>query len=73
MYYRAVLLLLIFWANTYTIYSQGNEILFEDFIIQHEGLDNVAGELVPINIDEIEKKIRFFYRRKVSQDRRENR
>lgn len=64
MYYRAVLLLLIFWANTYTIYSQGNEILFEDFIIQHEGLDNVAGELVPINIDEIEKKIRFFIEEK---------
>ena len=64
MFYRAVLLLLIFWANTYTIYAQGNEILFEDFIIQHEGLDNVAGELVPINIDEIEKKIRFFIEEK---------
>lgn len=64
MFYRAVLLLLIFWANTYTTYAQGNEILFEDFIIQHEGLDNVAGELVPINIDEIEKKIRFFIEEK---------
>lgn len=64
MFYRAVLLLLIFWANTYTTYAQGNEIVFEDFIIQHEGLDNVAGELVPINIDEIEKKIRFFIEEK---------
>ena len=64
MFYRAVLLLLIFWANTYTTYAQGNEILFEDFIVQHEGLDNVAGELVPINIDEIEKKIRFFIEEK---------
>jgi hypothetical protein len=33
---------------------------FEHFIEQHQGLDNVSGELVPIGISEIERKINFF-------------
>ena len=44
--------------------QENNQVIFEDFILQHEGLDNSAGELIPINIDEIERKIRFFIEEK---------
>ena len=44
--------------------AQNVDIAFEDFIVEHEGLDNTAGELVPINIDEIERKIRFYIEEK---------
>ena len=44
--------------------QDNNQVVFEDFIEQHEGLDNSAGELIPINIDEIERKIRFYIEEK---------
>ena len=44
--------------------QDNNQVIFEDFIEQHEGLDNSAGELIPINIDEIERKIRFYIEEK---------
>ena len=37
---------------------------FNHFIEQHQGLDNASGELVPIGISEIEKKIKFFIEEK---------
>ena len=44
--------------------QDNNQVVFEDFIEQHEGLDNSAGELIRINIDEIERKIRFYIEEK---------
>lgn len=44
--------------------QDNNQVVFEDFNEQHEGLDNSAGELIPINIDEIERKIRFYIEEK---------
>ena len=41
--------------------AQEQRVKIEDFIIEHEGFDeNEAGEITPINIKEINKKIRFF-------------
>ena len=40
--------------------AQKTIVEFEHFIEQHQGLDNVSGELVPIGISEIERKIIFF-------------
>lgn len=37
---------------------------FDHFIEQHQGLDNVSGELVPIGISETERKINFFIEEK---------
>lgn len=37
---------------------------FDHFIEQHQGLDNVSGELVPIGISKIERKINFFIEEK---------
>ena len=42
----------------------------DDFITQHEGFEeNESGEIIPINIKEINKKIRFFCGANVSQCR----
>ena len=41
--------------------AQDDRVKIEDFIIEHEGFEeNDAGEITPINIKEINKKIRFF-------------
>ena len=41
--------------------AQDQRVKIEDFIIEHEGFEqNDAGEITPINIKEINKKIRFF-------------
>jgi hypothetical protein len=41
--------------------AQQQRVKIKDFIIEHEGFeDNEAGEITPINIKEINKKIRFF-------------
>lgn len=44
--------------------AQKTIVEFEHFIEQHQGLDNVSGELVPIGISEIERKIIFFIEEK---------
>lgn len=44
--------------------AQKSIVDFKDFIEQHQGLDNVSGELVPIGISEIERKINFFIEEK---------
>lgn len=41
-------------------YAQDERVHIKDFIVEHRGLDNIQGEIVPINIDEIKKKINFF-------------
>ena len=46
------------------IMAQQSIVGFEDFIEQHQGLDNASGELVPIRISEIEMKINFFIEEK---------
>ena len=56
--------MLILAFNCNVCIAQNVDIAFEDFIVEHEGLDNTAGELVPINIDEIERKIRFYIEEK---------
>ena len=41
--------------------AQEDRVKIEDFITEHEGFEeNDAGEITPINIKEINKKIRFF-------------
>lgn len=43
------------------VFAQEQRVKIDDFIIEHEGFDeNEAGEITPINIKEINKKIRFF-------------
>ena len=59
-----ILGMLILAFNCNVCIAQNVDITFEDFIVEHEGLDNTAGELVPINIDEIERKIRFYIEEK---------
>lgn len=59
-----ILVVLILAFNFNVCIAQNVDIAFEDFIVEHEGLDNTAGELVPINIDEIERKIRFYIEEK---------
>jgi len=44
-----------------TANAQDKKVVIEDFIKQHEGFEeNADGEIIPINIKEINKKIRFF-------------
>tara|TARA_B100001059_G_scaffold42834_1_gene34676 strand:- start:11736 stop:12596 length:861 start_codon:yes stop_codon:yes gene_type:complete len=46
---------------TFAVSAQEQRVKIEDFIIEHEGFEeNEAGEITPINIKEINKKIRFF-------------
>ena len=47
------------------ISAQEYKVKFDDFIYEHKGLSNQAGELVPINIDEIERKIGFYVEEKL--------
>ena len=44
--------------------AQQSIVDFDHFIEQHQGLDNITGELVPIGISEIEMKINFFIEEK---------
>ena len=46
------------------IVAQESLLGFDDFIEQHQGLDNAAGEIVPLKISEIERKINFFVEEK---------
>ena len=46
------------------VVAQEKILEFDDFIEQHNGLDNSSGELVPIRISEIERKINFFIEEK---------
>ena len=49
---------LLFFIN---IYSQQEKASIEDFVAEHQGLEeNESGEITPINDREINKKIRFF-------------
>jgi len=44
-----------------SLFAQLQRVKIEDFIIEHQGFEeNEAGEITPINIKEINKKIRFF-------------
>ena len=62
---RAFYLGFLLTSVCFSVHAQdNNEVIFEDFIEQHEGLDNSAGELIPIKIDEIERKIRFYIEEK---------
>ena len=40
------------------------DVTIDDFITEHGGLDHQNGEIVPININEIKRKIRFFIEEK---------
>lgn len=44
--------------------AQKIDVTIEDFIIEHKGLDHQNGEIVPININDIKRKIRFFIEEK---------
>ena len=42
-------------------FAQEQQVTIEDFIEEHQGFEeNEAGEITPVNIKEINKKIRFF-------------
>ncbi|MGC6524217.1 MAG: hypothetical protein ACON4L_06505 [Flavobacteriaceae bacterium] len=46
-------------------WAQTEKVVIEDFIEQHQGFEeNDEGEIIPINIKEINKKIRFFVEEK---------
>jgi len=50
-----------------TASAQIQKVGIEDFIEQHQGFEeNADGEIIPINIKEINKKIRFFVEEKYS-------
>lgn len=60
-----VAILVIGYANTAS--AQIQKVGIEDFIEQHQGFEeNADGEIIPINIKEINKKIRFFVEEKYS-------
>ena len=53
---------LLLFAN---IYSQEQKASIQDFVTEHQGLEeNDSGEITPINDREINKKIRFFIEEK---------
>jgi len=56
--------LLSFTLLSVPINAQKQIVTFDHFIEQHQGLDNASGELVPIQISEIEQKIKFFIEEK---------
>ena len=59
-----ILALLSFTLFSVSINAQKQIVTFDNFIEQHQGLDNASGELVPIQISEIEQKIQFFIEEK---------
>ncbi|MGC6421625.1 MAG: hypothetical protein ACON47_08255 [Flavobacteriaceae bacterium] len=65
------LVLSVFVVALFTLptasWSQVQKVVIEDFIEQHQGFEeNDEGEIIPINIKEINKKIRFFVEEKYS-------
>ena len=57
------LVFLCFLMISIHIYSQEEKASIEDFVSEHQGLEeNDSGEITPINDREINKKIRFFGR-----------
>ena len=59
------LIFLFFLLLFINIYSQEEKASIEDFVTEHEGLEeNDSGEITPINDREINKKIRFFIEEK---------
>ncbi len=53
-----------FWISFFS-YAQIDKVKIEDFVSEHSGFEeNEDGEIVPINIKEINKKIRFFVEEK---------
>lgn len=57
-------ILLICFGISHYLPAQKIDVTIEDFITEHEGLDHQNGEIVPININEIKRKIRFFIEEK---------
>ena len=63
-YVSWVFLCALYIAPT-THWAQVKKVVIEDFIEQHQGFEeNDEGEIIPINIKEINKKIRFFVEEK---------
>ena len=63
--FRSLLLILIVFGLATPIAAQVQKVGIEDFIEQHQGFEeNADGEIIPINIKEINKKIRFFVEEK---------
>tara|TARA_B100000767_G_scaffold121000_1_gene115398 strand:- start:17940 stop:18797 length:858 start_codon:yes stop_codon:yes gene_type:complete len=60
-YLLAILSTSLFFTQ---IVAQESNLEFDDFIEQHQGLDNKSGEIIPIGISEIERKINFFIEEK---------
>ena len=59
--FRSLLLILVVFGLATPIAAQVQKVGIEDFIEQHQGFEeNADGEIIPINIKEINKKIRFF-------------
>ena len=55
------LIISLFLLNNTVVSAQLERVKIEDFINEHQGFEeNEAGEITPINIKEINKKIRFF-------------
>ena len=60
MYLKRVFILFFLFTQLF-IYSQEEKASIEDFVSEHQGLEeNDSGEITPINDREINKKIRFF-------------
>ena len=58
--FYALFISLVLLTNT-VVSAQQERVKIEDFITEHQGFEeNDAGEITPINIKEINKKIRFF-------------
>ncbi len=63
--YFSFFVALIAFSFSATISAQTQKVGIEDFIEQHQGFEeNAEGEIIPINIKEINKKIRFFVEEK---------
>ena len=63
--FRSLLLILVVFGLATPITAQVQKVGIEDFIEQHQGFEeNADGEIIPINIKEINKKIRFFVEEK---------
>lgn len=61
------LLSLVFIFYCCFLSAQQTGVVIEDFITEHDGIDTRSGEIVPINIDEIKRKINFYIDEKFPQ------
>ena len=62
---RIIPFVLFGWLLSISVNAQEKQVKIVDFIEQHQGFEeNDEGEIVPINIKEINKKIRFFIEEK---------